>query len=408
MSSKPSALVLLLFLSWTNGYTQVKYTLKTADSLYKSQSYAASAIAYAALITEAQSDVSTLYKAAVANAQIQQAEQAVNYLRQAMDKGYDDAYLSETRFDFNFYPIQHTTAWKKFYAQATSYLDEQAAKIKYPTYRAELLDLWRTDQLYRRMIFGRFGGRPSNELAAATEAVDRFNAKRMQQIIEEIGWPDVEKVGRDGAHAAWYIVQHAVFNPVLMRKSLQLMEKALERGLIDGIDYAYLYDRFQAVSYLGPQQYGIVRRVVIEDEHLVNERRKAIGFTETLEEYLGGYTIRTKAQYVALQDSLAQQYQANIRQGAAQLTAGDYQQASRYYGKAMKCFGFIQIQDIYDCARVYSLLDTRRSRFSAIQKIRSLAARGFQDVEKIKSDPAFKNLLEEKNFKEICEFMAGQ
>ena len=49
------------------------------------------------------------------------------------------------------------------------------------------------------------------------------------------------------------------------------------RGLIDGIDYAYLYDRFQAVSYLGPQQYGIVRRVVIEDEHLVNERRKAAG-----------------------------------------------------------------------------------------------------------------------------------
>ncbi|MBX2876101.1 MAG: hypothetical protein KTR30_28525 [Saprospiraceae bacterium] len=408
MSSKSISPIVLAFLSFAQVFGQVKYTLKMADSLYAKQAYPTSAIAYASIIDAGQSEVDILYKAAVANAQIQQAEQAVAYLKQAMGKGYDDAYLSETRFDFNFYPILHTIAWKDFYAKATGHLDEQAARIQHPTYRAELLDLWRTDQLYRRMIFGRFGGRPSNELAVATEAVDRFNAKRMEQIIEEIGWPDAEKVGRDGAHAAWYIVQHAVFNPILMRKSLALMEKALEQGLIDGVDYAYLYDRFQAVSYLGPQLYGIVRRVDIKDEYLVNERRKAIGFTASLEEYLAGYTVRTKSQYKARQDSLAQAYQENILLGAAQLQAGDYQKASRFYGKAMRCYGFIQTQDIYECARAYSLLNTRRSRFSAIQKIRSLAARGFQDVEKIKSDTAFKNLLEEKNFKEICQFMAAQ
>ena len=40
----------------------------------------------------------------------------------------------------------------------------------------------------------------------AFEALDKVHTARMKQIIAEIGWPTITKVGKDGAFDAWLLV----------------------------------------------------------------------------------------------------------------------------------------------------------------------------------------------------------
>lgn len=251
------------------------------------------------------------------------------------------------------------------------------------------------------MIFGRYNWRPPNELANATEAVDRFNASRVEEIIGEIGWPTYNKVGHDGAHATWSIIQHAVFNPPLMKLSLEKMKIALENNQIDGVDYAYLYDRFNAVSFLGKQDYGIVRNVPIRDEYEVEKRRKEIGFEITLTEYLGEYKTLSEKEYLTNEKEIHIHYKEAIHEGEEYLLDKNYEQAFEFYSVAMECNGFIQTKDIYNYARVLGFLDTRRTKFSVIKMARSLSTRGFNDVDRLKNDVAFDKIRQDENWKEI-------
>ena len=381
--------------------------LSRADSLYKLAEYAQSAKTYEAWLTSTKQKVDehTCYKAAVSFSKSQDPEKAIHWLQAAVDKGMDDDYLTEIRFDVNFFPIHHTRAWKQFFQTHTAQLEKEAQTISHPHYRQELLELWRSDQYYRQLIFGQFNGRPPNELGRATEAVDRFNAVRVEQIMDEIGWPTHSKVGRDGAHAAWNIIQHAVFNPLLMKRSLEEMKKELANKEVDGVDYAYLYDRFQAVCYLGKQDYGIVRRVPIREEYLLEQRRKEIGFRLTMGEYLGSYTPLTKVACEKREMALQERYTTNLAQGKALLEQGNYEAAAKFYSKLMSCNGYIQTEDIYNYAKIKSLQNTPRSRFQAIRYIRSLAARGYKDVDQLQSDPTFDNIRDDKGYMEIIDII---
>jgi hypothetical protein len=61
------------------------------------------------------------------------------------------------------------------------------------------------------------------------EAVHHHNAYRLEEIIEECGWPGRSLVGEDGAAAAWLIAQHAIRLPALQRRSLTLLKEAAEK-----------------------------------------------------------------------------------------------------------------------------------------------------------------------------------
>ncbi len=374
-----------------------------ADSLYRIGEYQSAADNYEAYFSDAEEnlDVGHYYNAAVAFAQVNNAGKSIRWLQKAVDGGVDDDYLTEVRFDLNFYPIRHTEEWKSFFDKNTKVFNTEAASIMYPHIRHELMELWQADQYYRRLIFGRYNGRPPNEVGNVTEAVDRYNAMRVEQIIEEIGWPTYDKVGRDGAHAAWNIIQHAVFNPPLMKQSLEMMEEALASGQVDGVDYAYLYDRFQAVSNLGKQRYGIVRHVPIEDEHELERRRKEIGFRQSMVEYLGAYTPLTESEYKAKESDLANSYTSNLEKGKVALDNQNYEEAAKYYKKVLSCNGHIQTEDIYNAARLQALLNTPRSNFQAIRYIRCLSARGYNNLKRMDEDSAFDNLRDNKGYMEI-------
>jgi hypothetical protein len=123
--------------------------------------------------------------------------------------------------------------------------------------------------------------------------VDAEHARRMEEILDEYGWPGWSLVGREGAFAAWVLIQHADLHPDLQRRGLEMMQAAVDAGDADPSDLAYLIDRVR-VADGEPQLYGtqwnidedgeLTPRTPIEDEHEVDARRAAVGLG-TLEEY---------------------------------------------------------------------------------------------------------------------------
>lgn len=123
------------------------------------------------------------------------------------------------------------------------------------------------------------------------EAVHVRNAARLKEIIAGHGWPGRSLVGEDGAHAAWFIAQHAIGDPPFQRMALTLLREALARGEVSPAQPAFLEDRI--CFFEGrPQTYGtqfdlddegLPRPYPVADPEHVDERRRAVGLN-TLEE----------------------------------------------------------------------------------------------------------------------------
>lgn len=75
------------------------------------------------------------------------------------------------------------------------------------------------------------------------EAVHNENAALLLQAFDAIGWPGRDKLGDEGAAAAFVILQHAIGHPALQRRGLALMLDAIPLGHANALDAAYLSDR---------------------------------------------------------------------------------------------------------------------------------------------------------------------
>jgi hypothetical protein len=121
--------------------------------------------------------------------------------------------------------------------------------------------------------------------------VDHKNRKRMKQIVARYGWPGKGMVGRDGANAAWLLVQHADDDRPFQKRCLALM-KAAPKGEVEPQHVAYLTDRV-LVGDKKKQFYGTQCRaengkfvpLPIKDPANVDKRRAAVGLPP-LAEYL--------------------------------------------------------------------------------------------------------------------------
>ncbi len=121
--------------------------------------------------------------------------------------------------------------------------------------------------------------------------VDAENTARLGEIVERHGWPTYTLVGKDGAKAAWILVQHADLSPKFQRRCLDLMTK-VPRDEVSQVDVAYLTDRVLLAE--GKKQvYGTQFTLAngkckprpLEDEANVDQRRKEVGLPP-LAEYL--------------------------------------------------------------------------------------------------------------------------
>jgi hypothetical protein len=122
-----------------------------------------------------------------------------------------------------------------------------------PALREELLALQAEDLRVRSALVasGQLGG----HYVPAMEAVHRHNAARLRELIALHGWPTEDLAGREGAEAAWLIVQHAIGEPDFQRAMLGLLREAAASGRIPAWHMAYLEDRI--ALYEGrPQRFG--------------------------------------------------------------------------------------------------------------------------------------------------------
>lgn len=127
------------------------------------------------------------------------------------------------------------------------------------------------------------------------------NAEQLDEIMGHIGYPTIEKVGKEAAEAAWLVIQHAIAKPDFMRKCLKLLEDSTPEENAERINIAYLADRI-AVFEGKPQLYGTqfdwdengqLSPNCYDDLNKVNERRKSLGLN-SLEEQTA--IIRDRAQ----------------------------------------------------------------------------------------------------------------
>ncbi len=119
------------------------------------------------------------------------------------------------------------------------------------------------------------------------------NAKILNEIIDTIGYPTIDKVGKEANEATWLVIQHSIEQPIFMKKCLKLLKKAVNESKADLKSLAYLTDRI-AVFEGKPQLYGTqfdwdenenLSPNIFDDLTKVNERRKSIGLN-TLEEQI--------------------------------------------------------------------------------------------------------------------------
>lgn len=85
------------------------------------------------------------------------------------------------------------------------------------------------------------------------EKVHRENAEALREVIIEIGFPGISKVGQKAYEAAWLIAQHSIAEPELMKLFFKLMSE--NEWDINKKHWAYLYDRIQYFQGK-PQKFG--------------------------------------------------------------------------------------------------------------------------------------------------------
>jgi len=107
--------------------------------------------------------------------------------------------------------------------------------------RAELLamrdeDLQVRDELMQSSELG-------GHYVPRMEAIHMKNAARLRALIAAYGWPGEDIAGKDGAEAAWLIVQHAVGEPDFQKHALTLLNAAAAEQRAPAWHAAYLEDR---------------------------------------------------------------------------------------------------------------------------------------------------------------------
>lgn len=161
--------------------------------------------------------------------------------------------------------------------------------MDYKRFAEKILHLKDTDLELRNQLLQK--GQLGEGYNEVMEQLHNKNAKLLDNIIDTIGYPTIDKVGKEASEAAWLIIQHSIGQPDFMKKCAELLKNAVNENKADPKNLAYLTDRI-AVFEGRPQLYGTQfdwnenKELVpnICDNFIkVNQRRKSIGLN-TLEE----------------------------------------------------------------------------------------------------------------------------
>ena len=161
--------------------------------------------------------------------------------------------------------------------------------MKFKEISEKIIQLKKKDLVLRDRLIQ--NGQLSNGYNDEMAALHKKNSEELNQIIDSIGYPTIDKVGKEASEAAWLVIQHAIGQPDFMKKCAQLLENAVNENKVNPINLAYLTDRI-AVFEERPQLYGTqfdwdengeMSPQHFDDINKVNQRRKTLGLN-TLEE----------------------------------------------------------------------------------------------------------------------------
>jgi len=181
-----------------------------------------------------------------------------------------------------------------------------------PGLKKELDSIYIEDQKYRELLFSdilrtradSIAGLyniPKSELPGylmnAMQKADSLNMIRIEQIIDQYGYPGKSLAGEPTNEAAFFVIQHSQ----KIDQYLPLIKKAADKKELSFKLYAMMLDR--SLMYHGKEQvYGTQGKGIqiintetgkkefkmiiwpIKHSNTVNKRRKKAGFDETVEE----------------------------------------------------------------------------------------------------------------------------
>lgn len=111
-------------------------------------------------------------------------------------------------------------------------------------YAYRILRLYRREQqLLQSDLSISLSGYRSQACQQRVERIKRENTVALQKLIDQYGWPEISRVGRKAARAAWLIVQHSDHDHLFQRRYLDFLKDAATADEADLRDLAYLTDR---------------------------------------------------------------------------------------------------------------------------------------------------------------------
>ncbi|PQJ33023.1 hypothetical protein BST92_14310 [Nonlabens arenilitoris] len=154
--------------------------------------------------------------------------------------------------------------------------------MNYPEIAHKVIQLKDADLALRDELIQK--GQLSNGYDTAMEQLHIKNADQLDEIINLIGYPTIEKVGQEASEAAWLIIQHAISKPDFIKKCVQLLQHTDHNDTVK-LNIDYLTDRiavFEEKQQLYGTQFdwdenGELSPQAFDDLNKVNERRKALG-----------------------------------------------------------------------------------------------------------------------------------
>lgn len=145
------------------------------------------------------------------------------------------------------------------------------------------------------------------------QAVHDENAALLADAFDALGWPGRDKLGDEGAAAAFLILQHAISHPALQRRGLELMLDAIPLCHANALDAAYLSDRIAVFE--GREQtfgtqfnwdaHGQLSPAPTGDEADLDARRASVGLPP-MAETIAEMRARAAAEGDTAPDDLAQ------------------------------------------------------------------------------------------------------
>jgi hypothetical protein len=155
-------------------------------------------------------------------------------------------------------------------------------------FRHRLLAMKDAEQALRAELIQ--SGEPLDGYPPRLRQMHETNARELELILDDEGWPTVESAEADGAEAAWLMTMQAVSRPAFMRRGLSLLKTAANRDEVPRRQAAMLEDRIRALEGR-PQRYGTqlsfrdgkLSALPIEDETQVDALRAKVGLAPLAE-----------------------------------------------------------------------------------------------------------------------------